>query len=218
MFYSWKADVFIHRLWNSAYDRWITSNFPYKWHTAAAQQVAAIPRQVRFSTEIPLERERRLEIQREQRRRRRQQEIAERREHRLAQRRQRRQQETEEQGNRWTGDWNIRGIVAGNPFRFFFFFLKCTFEFVFKTGPQSSNSVNRREKYFSTINFIFQTVQRTHGPLVRRVKTGTTQVGVTCRMCERAAETLLHVLLGASRALAQSKYLNRHNPLEGNLS
>ena len=99
-----------------------------------------------------------------------------------------------------------------------FFFLKCTFEFVFKTGPQSSNSVNRREKYFSTINFIFQTVQRTHGPVVRGVKTGTTQVGVTCRMCERAAETLLHVLLGASRALAQSKYLNRHNPLEGNLS
>ena len=98
--YSWKADVFIHRLWNSVYDRWITSNFPYKWHTTAAQQVAAIPRRVRFSTEIPLERERRLEIQREQRRRRRQQEIAEQTEHRLAQRKQRRQQETEEQRNR----------------------------------------------------------------------------------------------------------------------
>ena len=62
--------------------------------------MAAIPRRVRFSTEIPLERERRLEIQREQRRRRRQQEIAEQREHRLAQRKQRRQQETEEQRNR----------------------------------------------------------------------------------------------------------------------
>ena len=59
-----------------------------------------IPRRVRFSTEIPLERERRLETEREQRRRRRQQEIAERREHRLAQRRQHRQQETEKQRNR----------------------------------------------------------------------------------------------------------------------
>ena len=44
--------------------------------------MAAIPRRVRFSTEIPLERERRLEIQSEQRRRRRQQEIAEQKEHR----------------------------------------------------------------------------------------------------------------------------------------
>ena len=59
--------------------------------------MAAIPRRVRFSTEIPLERERRLEIQREQRRRRRQQEIAEQREHCLAQGKQGRQQETEEE-------------------------------------------------------------------------------------------------------------------------
>ena len=65
-----------------------------------AQQVAPNPRRGRFSTETPLERERRLEIQREQRRRRRQQESADQREHRLAQRRQRRQQETEEQRNR----------------------------------------------------------------------------------------------------------------------
>ena len=68
-----------------------------------AQQVAPNPRPGRFSTETPLERERRLQIQREQRRRRRQQETAEQREHRPAQRRQRRQQETEEQG--------IRGIM-----------------------------------------------------------------------------------------------------------
>ena len=68
-----------------------------------AQQVTPNPRPGRFSTETPLERERRLQIQREQRRRRRQQETAEQKEHRflvlsrLAQRRQRRQQETEEQ-------------------------------------------------------------------------------------------------------------------------
>ena len=62
-----------------------------------AQQVAPNPRPGRFSTETPLERERRLQIQREQRRRRCQQETAEHKEHRLAQRRQRRQQDTEEQ-------------------------------------------------------------------------------------------------------------------------
>ena len=62
-----------------------------------AQQVTPNPRPGRFSTETPLERERRQQIQREQRRRRRQQETAEQKEHRLAQRRQRRQQETEEQ-------------------------------------------------------------------------------------------------------------------------
>ena len=27
MYYSWKADAFIH-LWNNVYNRWITSNFP----------------------------------------------------------------------------------------------------------------------------------------------------------------------------------------------
>ena len=55
--------------------------------------MAPNPRPGRFSTETPLERERRLQIQREQRRRRRQQETAEQKEHRLAQRRQHRQQE-----------------------------------------------------------------------------------------------------------------------------
>ena len=67
-----------------------------------AQQVAPNPRRGRFSTEILLERERRLEIQREQRREKMicQQETAEQRlERRLAQRRPRRQQETEEQRN-----------------------------------------------------------------------------------------------------------------------
>ena len=63
------------------------------------------PRPGRFSTETPLERERRLQIQREQRSGRRQQETAEQKEHRLAQRRQRRQQETEEQ------EIGIRGIM-----------------------------------------------------------------------------------------------------------
>ena len=61
-----------------------------------AQQVAPNPRRGRFSTETPLEGERRPQIQREQRRRRRQQETAEQKEHRL-QRRQRRPLETEEQ-------------------------------------------------------------------------------------------------------------------------
>ena len=70
-----------------------------------AQQVAPNPRPERFSTATPLERERRLQIQREQQRRRRQQETAEQKEHRLAQRRQRRQQETEEQ------EIGIRGIM-----------------------------------------------------------------------------------------------------------
>ena len=127
MFYSWKADVVIHRLWNSVYDRWITSNFPYKWHTTAAQQVAAVPRRVRFSTEISLEREHRLEIQCEQGRRKRQQEFAEQKEHRLAQRRQRRQQETEERRNRRLecprhSGWKSLPL----------FCLKCTFEFIIK--------------------------------------------------------------------------------------
>ena len=49
-------------------------------HVRLAQQlrkVAPNPRSGRFSSETPLERERRLQIQREQRRRRRQQETAE---------------------------------------------------------------------------------------------------------------------------------------------
>ena len=31
MYYPWKAHVFIH-LWNNVYNRWITSNFPFRWH------------------------------------------------------------------------------------------------------------------------------------------------------------------------------------------
>ena len=62
-----------------------------------AQQVAPNPHPGRFSTETPLGREYRLQIQCEQQRRRRQQETAEQREHCLAQQRQCRQQETEEQ-------------------------------------------------------------------------------------------------------------------------
>ena len=139
MFYSWKTDVFIHRLWNSVYDRWITSNFPFKWHTAAAQQVAAVPRRVRFSTEIPLERECRLEIQREQRRRRRQQEIAEQREHHLALRKQRRQQATGR--NR-----RLEYPRHSRSKSLLLFFLKCTFEFILNTAPQGSNSVRGRKK------------------------------------------------------------------------
>ena len=60
--------------------------------TEQQAQVAVNSCRGRFSTETPLERERRLEIK-EQRRRRRQQETAEKRENRLAQRRQHRQQE-----------------------------------------------------------------------------------------------------------------------------
>ena len=73
--------------------------------------MAPNPRQGRFFTETPLERERQLQIQREQQRRRRQQETSEQKQHRflvlsrLAQRRQRRQQETEEQ------EIGIRGIM-----------------------------------------------------------------------------------------------------------
>ena len=34
--YSWRVDVFIHRLWNNVYDRWITSNSPCNWHRTAS--------------------------------------------------------------------------------------------------------------------------------------------------------------------------------------
>ena len=33
---SWRADVFMHRLWNNVYDRWITSNLTCKWHRTAS--------------------------------------------------------------------------------------------------------------------------------------------------------------------------------------
>ena len=42
MYYSWKAVVFIHRLWNYVYHRRITNNFPCKWHRTASTAVAAI--------------------------------------------------------------------------------------------------------------------------------------------------------------------------------
>ena len=71
-----------------------------------AQQVAPNPRPGRFSTETPLERERRLQIQREQRRRRRQQETAEQKEHRLAHCST--AKVTPTTGDRGTGDWNQR--------------------------------------------------------------------------------------------------------------
>ena len=64
--------------------RFARVSFAELCHTQA-QRVAPNPRPGRFSTETPLERERRLQIQREQRRRRRQQETAEQKEHRLAQ-------------------------------------------------------------------------------------------------------------------------------------
>ena len=41
-------------------------------------------------------------------------------------------------------------------------------------------------------------------------KTGAAQCYITCRLCGKAPETLVHVLAGCS-ALAQSKYLERHN-------
>ena len=36
MYYSWEAVVFIHRLWNNVYNRWITNNLPCKWHITAS--------------------------------------------------------------------------------------------------------------------------------------------------------------------------------------
>ena len=36
MYYSWKAVVLIHRLWNNVYQRWITNNFLCKWHRTAS--------------------------------------------------------------------------------------------------------------------------------------------------------------------------------------
>ncbi|XP_068707674.1 uncharacterized protein [Montipora foliosa] len=43
-----------------------------------------------------------------------------------------------------------------------------------------------------------------------KIKTGTSQGEITCRLCGGAAETLAHVLAGCP-ALAQSKYLERHH-------
>ena len=73
-----------------------------------AQQVDPNPRPGRFSTETPLERERRPQIQREQRSRRRQQETAEQKEDRLAQRRQSRQQAVSVKRRLRTADCRLR--------------------------------------------------------------------------------------------------------------
>ena len=39
-------------------------------------------------------------------------------------------------------------------YSFKLFFLKCIFEFMIKTPPQSSNSVNGREKYFKALRLL----------------------------------------------------------------
>ena len=102
----WSRLIFSMCAWLSNRANWIGQRvvFAELCHTQA-QRVAPNPRPGRFSTETPLERERRLQIQREQRRRRRQQETAEQKEHHLVQRRKRRQQETEKQ------EIGIRGIM-----------------------------------------------------------------------------------------------------------
>ena len=87
MLYLWRADAFIYRLWKNVYDRWITSNFPCKWHRTASttsgwksSPAKIFHRKLLWRTAI--------KIHRERRRRRRQQDLQE--WHRLAQRRKRR--------------------------------------------------------------------------------------------------------------------------------
>ena len=48
MYYSWEAVVFIHRLWNNVYNRWITNNLPSKWHitTSTASGWKSSPRKI----------------------------------------------------------------------------------------------------------------------------------------------------------------------------
>ena len=48
MYYSWEAVVFIHRLWNNVYNRWITNNLPSKWHitTSTASAWKSSPRKI----------------------------------------------------------------------------------------------------------------------------------------------------------------------------
>ena len=76
--------------------------------------MAAIPRRGRFSTETPLERERRLEIRREQRSKEKRST-----KNRGAKRTSRLStaKATPTTSNEGTGDLNIRGIVTGNPCR-----------------------------------------------------------------------------------------------------
>ena len=94
-------------------NRWITINFPCKWHTSTTSGSKSSPRKIFH--QIPQGRERRLQIQCEQWRRRRQQETKEQREHRLAQQRQHRQQETEEQETGiWEALWSFYTVENPN--------------------------------------------------------------------------------------------------------
>ena len=62
--YSWRADLFIHRLRNNVYYRWISSDLSCKWNRTANTRTPTVnPRMGRFSTPKnlrgkPLERER----------------------------------------------------------------------------------------------------------------------------------------------------------------
>ena len=99
-------DVFIHRLWIKVYHRWITNNFPCKWHTSTTSGSKSSPRKIfhRNSSGARTPTSNSAWTTKDSRRRR-QQETVEQKEHRLAQRKQRRQQETEEQ------EIGIRGIM-----------------------------------------------------------------------------------------------------------
>ena len=61
----------------------------------------------------------------------------------------------------------MRSAKLGNHIKPFF--LKCIFELMINTAPQGSGSVNGREEYFNCINFKKQTVQWSHGPVVRGI-------------------------------------------------
>ena len=74
----WSRLIFSMCAWLSNRANWVCQRVAFaELCQTQAQQVAPNPRPGRFSTETPLERERRVQIQREQRSRRRQQETAE---------------------------------------------------------------------------------------------------------------------------------------------
>ena len=74
----WSRLIFSMCAWLSNRANWVCQRVSFtELCRTQAQQVAPNPHPGRFFTETPLERERRLQIQREQRRRRRQQETAE---------------------------------------------------------------------------------------------------------------------------------------------
>ena len=89
-----------HRLWIKVYRRWITNNFPCKWHTSTTSGSKSSPRKIfhRNSSGARTPTSNSAWTTKDSRRRR-QQETAEQKEHRLA------QQETEEQ------EIGIRGIM-----------------------------------------------------------------------------------------------------------